>query len=102
MNVDTDGLGSKPQEKIAHGVLAGVQLKVKPLIGNTMSEEEIKEYFSKGVEEIRKGFELIPGKLRIRVARAQIYPPNPNPLSPSLSNSLSKNKKHTHTCEPIS
>lgn len=68
MNVDTDGLGSKPQEKIAHGVLAGVKMNVKPLIGSTMSEEETKEYFCKGIEEIRKGFELVPGKLRIRVA----------------------------------
>ena len=68
MRVNTDELDSKPQIKIAHGILAGVKLNVKPLLGSTKSEEETKVYFRKRVEEIRKGFELIPGKLRIRLA----------------------------------
>jgi len=59
---------NSPQTKIAHGILAGVKLNVKPLIGSTMSEEETIEYYRKGAEEIRQGFELIPGKLRIRLA----------------------------------
>ncbi len=66
--MDKNERESKPQNKVAQGILAGVKLTVKPLIGNTMSEEEIKEYFRIGAEEIRKGFELIPGKLRIRLA----------------------------------
>lgn len=58
----------QPHERIAHGILAGVKLTVKPLIGNDKSQAEAREYFKKGQEEINKGLELIPDRLRIRLA----------------------------------
>lgn len=67
----TKKLNLQPQERIAHGILAGVKLTVKPLIGNDKSQAEAREYFTNGQEEINKGLELIPDRLRIRLATAE-------------------------------
>jgi hypothetical protein len=58
--------GLTSEERIAHGILAGVKLAVKPLIGNKLSPDEIKDYFRTKQEEIDQGLELISDKIRIR------------------------------------
>jgi len=54
------------EDRIAHGILAGVKLAVKPLIVGTLSPKEVTDYFRTKQEEVDGGLELIPGKLRIR------------------------------------
>lgn len=69
--LNTNEINLQPEERIAHGILAGVKLTVRPLIGNDKSQAEAREYFTKGQEEINKGLELIPNRLRIRLASAE-------------------------------
>jgi len=57
---------SPSKRTIGQGVLEGLQLSTKPLVGSNLSDKEKLGYFEKQSEELSKGLELIPNELRIR------------------------------------